>query len=167
MNDDDLTGQVLQAYKVAESAHRGQRRFSDEPYINHCLATLRILEAMGIEDSEMLMAALLHDVVEDAKITLDQITNLFGTNVSFIVDGVSQFEAQDITHDKPLDLDKESLIACPAKAVSAANTAACSSADNSKIACSNSASDMASPVEQPAIRNIDIINNVIKINFFI
>ncbi|OGM14051.1 hypothetical protein A3D84_03005 [Candidatus Woesebacteria bacterium RIFCSPHIGHO2_02_FULL_42_20] len=96
MNDDDLTGQVLQAYKVAESAHRGQRRFSDEPYINHCLATLRILEAMGIEDSEMLMAALLHDVVEDdTGINLAALEQEFGNSVAQLVDGVTKLHTGD------------------------------------------------------------------------
>ncbi|OGM09023.1 hypothetical protein A2W13_00515 [Candidatus Woesebacteria bacterium RBG_16_36_11] len=96
------------ALKIAERCHAGKFRYSGESYIEHPKEVARIIyEEWGIHSEDLICSAFLHDVVEDAKITLDQITNLFGTNVSFIVDGVSQFEAQDITHDKPLDLDKE------------------------------------------------------------
>src|ERR1700738_4266469 len=72
----DLT--LLQsAYDVAEEKHRGQRRKSGDPYITHPLAVATILAELGM-DTTTLMAALLHDTVEDTGLTLDDITGEFG-----------------------------------------------------------------------------------------
>lgn len=71
----------------ARTAHEGQtRRFSGEPYIVHPLAVKRLLEAAGVVDEVVLSAALLHDVVEDTKYTLEDVRNLAGDKVAGIVD---------------------------------------------------------------------------------
>ena len=55
---------IQRAYRVAEEAHRGQKRNSGEPYINHCLAVAQILAEMRVPP-EVLAAGLLHDTVDD------------------------------------------------------------------------------------------------------
>ena len=96
------------ALKLAEKCHEGKFRFSGEAYIEHPKEVARIIyEEWGIHNEDLICSAYLHDAVEDSKVSLEEITELFGTNVSFIVDGVSQFEPYDISHDKPLDPDEE------------------------------------------------------------
>src|SRR5688572_10565546 len=86
----DLT--LLQrAYDVAEAAHSGQKRKSGDPYITHPLAVATILAGLGM-DTTTLVAALLHDTVEDTGITLDSITADFGSEVAHLVDGVTQID---------------------------------------------------------------------------
>ena len=63
--------QIQDAFLVARDAHEGQSRSSGEPYITHPVAVARILAEMHL-DHETLMAALLHDVIEDTPITKDQ-----------------------------------------------------------------------------------------------
>ncbi len=80
---------IEEAYRLAESAHEGQLRVSGEPYICHPVAVATILVELGM-DSESIMAALLHDVVEDTDITLEQVKKKFGTDVAQMVDGVTK-----------------------------------------------------------------------------
>ena len=80
---------IQRAYIVAEEAHRGQKRISGEPYINHCLAVAQILADLRVPP-EVLAAGLLHDTVEDTTITLDQIQRDFGDVVASLVDGVTK-----------------------------------------------------------------------------
>ncbi|WP_293267892.1 RelA/SpoT family protein [Neptunomonas sp.] len=80
---------VRRAYFYAEQAHDGQRRKSGEPYVTHPLAVSSILATMHM-DHQSLMAAMLHDVIEDTDISYDGIENQFGTSVADIVDGVSK-----------------------------------------------------------------------------
>ncbi len=85
---------ILEAFALADEAHEGQTRVSGEPYIMHPLAVAEILAHLQI-DVVTLIAALLHDVVEDTKYTKDNLENLFGVDVAFLVDGVTklnQFE---------------------------------------------------------------------------
>ncbi|HZB21653.1 MAG TPA: bifunctional (p)ppGpp synthetase/guanosine-3',5'-bis(diphosphate) 3'-pyrophosphohydrolase [Blastococcus sp.] len=86
----DLT--LLQrAYDVAETAHSGQKRKSGDPYITHPLAVATILAGLGM-DTTTLVAALLHDTVEDTGVTLDSITADFGSEVTHLVDGVTKID---------------------------------------------------------------------------
>src|SRR3984893_4500795 len=86
----DLT--LLQsAYDVAEECHRGQLRKSGDPYITHPLAVATILAELGM-DTTTLVAALLHDTVEDTGLTLDDITGEFGSEVAHLVDGVTKLD---------------------------------------------------------------------------
>lgn len=80
---------VVRAYQYARDGHQGQFRHSGEPYITHPLAVAFILADMRM-DAEGLMAALLHDVIEDTPATRFQLTRRFGRTVSALVDGVSK-----------------------------------------------------------------------------
>ncbi|EAT13023.1 bifunctional (p)ppGpp synthetase/guanosine-3',5'-bis(diphosphate) 3'-pyrophosphohydrolase [Bermanella marisrubri] len=91
--------QVCRAYYYAEQAHEGQFRRSGDPYIVHPLAVANILSEMHM-DSQSLMAAMLHDVIEDTAVPKDALKDQFGETVSELVDGVSKlthikFESQE------------------------------------------------------------------------
>ena len=77
------------AYRLAEEKHSGQFRQSGEPYIVHPLAVATIVAELGM-DTESVMAALLHDVVEDTDVTLEQIEKLFGKEIASLVDGLTK-----------------------------------------------------------------------------
>lgn len=77
------------AYDFAEKAHEGQYRKSGEPYIYHPVAVAEILLSLEM-DVTTLVAALLHDVVEDTGVTLEQIKETFGETVALLVDGVTK-----------------------------------------------------------------------------
>ncbi|AJT63973.1 GTP pyrophosphokinase [Streptomyces lydicus] len=85
---------LSKAYVLAESSHRGQMRKSGEPYITHPLAVTLILAELGAETTT-LTASLLHDTVEDTEVTLDQVREQFGAEVSYLVDGVTKLEKVD------------------------------------------------------------------------
>ncbi|MDO0925398.1 HD domain-containing protein [Streptomyces sp. TG1A-8] len=85
---------LRRAYVLAESSHRGQMRKSGEPYITHPLAVTLILAELGAETTT-LTASLLHDTVEDTEVTLDQVREQFGEEVSYLVDGVTKLEKVD------------------------------------------------------------------------
>ena len=80
-----------EAYRFSEAAHAGQTRQSGEPYISHPLAVTEILAGWHM-DSQALMAALLHDVMEDTSITKDEIADSFGKPVAELVDGLSKLD---------------------------------------------------------------------------
>ena len=85
----DQIKQVRRAYRFGAEAHDGQTRKSGEPYIQHPLAVANILAKMHM-DHETLVAAMLHDVVEDTAIIVDRISDEFGSEVAQIVDGLSK-----------------------------------------------------------------------------
>ena len=80
---------IERAYQFSEKCHLGQMRQSGDPYITHPLAVANILADMRM-DHESLMAALLHDVIEDTGVTKGQISRRFGRTVADLVDGVSK-----------------------------------------------------------------------------
>ena len=82
---------VAEAYAFSDFAHQGQMRASGEEYITHPLAVAGICASWKL-DAQALMAALLHDVVEDTGITKDHIAAKFGTPVADLVDGVSKLD---------------------------------------------------------------------------
>jgi len=82
---------IRRGYVVAAEWHSGQMRMSGEPYITHPLATAQILAELGM-DTTTLVAALLHDTVEDTSYTLQQLRQDFGGEVALLVDGVTKFE---------------------------------------------------------------------------
>ena len=86
---DDECDQIMKAFTLADKAHEGQFRASGEPYIMHPLAVAEILAHLQI-DYITLIAALLHDVVEDTEYTKEDIEKLFGAEVAFLVDGVTK-----------------------------------------------------------------------------
>ena len=82
---------VQDAYDFAFSAHQGQRRRSGEPYITHPVAVADLLADLRL-DSQTLIAAILHDVMEDTPTLKDEITERFGQEVAELVDGVSKLD---------------------------------------------------------------------------
>ncbi len=89
---------IEKAYRKAEIAHAGQSRKSGEPYFTHCVAVAYILAEMKL-DAEAIAAALMHDLVEDTNISVDELRNEFGKNVAHIVDGVSKLKNLPIKVD--------------------------------------------------------------------
>ena len=87
--DANQVKKVERAYRFAEQSHSGQMRQSGDPYITHPLAVANILADMRL-DHESLMAALLHDVIEDTGVSKGQISRRFGRIVADLVDGVSK-----------------------------------------------------------------------------
>ena len=80
---------IDKAFEVANSFHQGQLRRSGEPYIIHPIAVANILVDLGM-DYQSIVAALLHDVVEDTDYTIEQLTEEFGEDVAVLVDGVTK-----------------------------------------------------------------------------
>lgn len=87
--DNEQIEKIYQAYLMALEAHREQKRSSGEPYITHPVAVACILADMHM-DAQSLMAALLHDVIEDTGISKEAIATQFGQSVAELVDGVSK-----------------------------------------------------------------------------
>ena len=83
------TDMIEKAYRMANDAHKDARRRSGEPYICHPLAVARLVLDLGM-DTESIAAALLHDVVEDTPITIDEVKSAFGAEVALLVDGVTK-----------------------------------------------------------------------------
>src|SRR3954469_3382824 len=79
------------AYDTAEKHHRGQMRKSGDPYITHPLAVTTILADIGMTEPT-LVAALLHDTIEDTAYTLDELRTDFGDEVALLVDGVTKLD---------------------------------------------------------------------------
>ena len=77
------------AYELAKKAHEGQVRSSGDQYISHPIAVAIILVGLGM-DSDTIIGALLHDVVEDTSVTLEDIEKQFGADVAELVDGVTK-----------------------------------------------------------------------------
>jgi guanosine-3',5'-bis(diphosphate) 3'-pyrophosphohydrolase len=82
---------IERAYLVAEKAHGTQTRKSGDPYITHPLAVATILADIGMTEPT-LVAALLHDTVEDTSYTLEELRNDFGEEVALLVDGVTKLD---------------------------------------------------------------------------
>ena len=80
---------ITRAYSMAEEAHLEQTRHSGEPYIAHCIAVASILAELRVP-TEVIVAGLLHDTVEDTTITLADIRREFGDTVKILVDGVTK-----------------------------------------------------------------------------
>jgi guanosine-3',5'-bis(diphosphate) 3'-pyrophosphohydrolase len=80
---------IKRAYRIAEDAHKEQKRASGEPYISHCVAVAAILADLRMPP-DVLAAGLLHDTVEDTNMTLDEINDNFGPEVAYLVDGVTK-----------------------------------------------------------------------------
>ncbi|TLX48753.1 guanosine-3',5'-bis(diphosphate) 3'-diphosphatase [Pseudoalteromonas phenolica] len=82
---------VQKAYVVAREAHEGQTRSSGEPYITHPVEVTQILASMRL-DHETLMAALMHDVIEDTDFSKQDLAEIFGNTVAELVEGVSKLD---------------------------------------------------------------------------
>ncbi len=82
---------ILEAYRFSEEAHQGQNRLSGEPYITHPLAVAGALAEWRL-DAQAIIAALLHDVMEDTAVSKTEIVERFGSQVAELVDGLSKLE---------------------------------------------------------------------------
>ena len=87
VNDEE----IARAYSVAKDAHQGQLRKSGEEYITHPVAVAEILANLGLNPATII-AALLHDTVEDTKYSLDQMRKDFGDEIANLVDGVTKLD---------------------------------------------------------------------------
>ncbi len=103
---DDIT-MIDKAYETARNFHKDQLRKSGEPYIIHPLCVAIILADMEM-DKETIVAGLLHDVVEDTIMTIDELEKAFGPEVALLVDGVTKLSLIQYSTDK-LDLQAENL----------------------------------------------------------
>ncbi|HOB28155.1 MAG: bifunctional (p)ppGpp synthetase/guanosine-3',5'-bis(diphosphate) 3'-pyrophosphohydrolase [Dethiobacteria bacterium] len=92
--DDEDWALVEKAYAFAYQAHTGQRRESGESYITHPLGVAMILAELGL-DLTTIIAGLLHDVVEDTAVTLEEIKEIFGEEIATLVDGVTKLSRLD------------------------------------------------------------------------
>ncbi len=95
---------IEQAYLFANEAHAGQVRKSGQPYIVHPISVAYILVELGM-DTECIVAALLHDVIEDTPVALDEVIERFGKRISVLIDGVTKLEK--ITHSSREGLSRE------------------------------------------------------------
>ena len=82
---------IDKAYNLARDAHDGQLRYSGQPYIIHPVAVAAILVDLCM-DYQSVVAALLHDTVEDTDISVEYVKNEFGEDVAMLVEGVTKLE---------------------------------------------------------------------------
>ena len=89
--DDAQRAQLRRAWAIGAAAHAGQTRKSGEPYITHPVAVSQVLAELGL-DLETLVAAILHDTIEDTPLTRADVAAQFGETVAELVDGVTKLE---------------------------------------------------------------------------
>ena len=93
-------GRVRDAYEYAVKLHEGQKRRDGSPYVTHCVATAEIIAEQGL-DEDSIVAALLHDVIEDTPATYDDVKRQFGATVADIVEGVTKLtRVQYTSHEE-------------------------------------------------------------------
>ncbi len=90
---------IYKAYDISREAHKEQKRNSGEPYIIHPLCVAIILAQLEM-DKETIVAGILHDVVEDTRYTVEDITELFGEEIALLVDGVTKLTKINYMADK-------------------------------------------------------------------
>lgn len=95
---------ITRAYHLADDAHKDQKRISGTPYITHPLAVATTVAGMQM-DTDSICAALLHDVVEDTSYSREDITNLFGEQVSLLVDGVTKLDKIEFSNKEERDME--------------------------------------------------------------
>lgn len=101
------TTMIEKAYRIADEAHRGQKRKSGEPYIIHPLCVGIILAELEM-DKETIAAGILHDVVEDTVMTTEQLAEEFSPEIALLVDGVTKLTKLNFSQDK-IELQAENL----------------------------------------------------------
>lgn len=89
MYNDESVEKIIDAYYIAEDAHKDQKRSSGEPFIVHPVQVAHILMDLGL-DADTVAAGLLHDVIEDTDVELDEIEDKFGHEIAMLVDGVTK-----------------------------------------------------------------------------
>ncbi|MBO4447549.1 MAG: bifunctional (p)ppGpp synthetase/guanosine-3',5'-bis(diphosphate) 3'-pyrophosphohydrolase [Bacteroidales bacterium] len=99
---EDLS-RIRRAFEFARAAHEGQKRMSGEPYIMHPIAVARIVAKELELDANPVIAAFLHDVVEDTDATIEDIRTQFGDDVAFLVDAVTKRKKEKYEYTKQVD----------------------------------------------------------------
>lgn len=94
---------LQRAFELAREAHKEQKRKSGEPYIIHPIAVARIAAVELGLDANSVCAAFLHDVVEDTPMTVEEIGEMFGSDVAFLVDVVTKKKKSKFTTSKQVD----------------------------------------------------------------
>ena len=97
---------VRKAYRVANDAHLGMERDSGEPYISHPLEVARILANLNL-DPVTVAAGLLHDVLEDTRVSHDDLLKEFGEEITALVDGVSKIKSMKWTETPQTQKEKQ------------------------------------------------------------
>ncbi|HEX7814899.1 bifunctional (p)ppGpp synthetase/guanosine-3',5'-bis(diphosphate) 3'-pyrophosphohydrolase [Dyella sp.] len=95
---------VIRAYEVGAAAHEGQTRKSGEPYITHPVAVAGILAELGL-DAETIIAAILHDTLEDTQLSRTELTAEFGETVTELVDGVTKLDKMRFSSRQEADAE--------------------------------------------------------------
>ncbi|MCM1171956.1 MAG: bifunctional (p)ppGpp synthetase/guanosine-3',5'-bis(diphosphate) 3'-pyrophosphohydrolase [Clostridium sp.] len=98
---------IEKAYRIAYEAHKEQKRKSGEPYIIHPLCVALILAELEL-DKETIVGGILHDVVEDTVMTIEEIAKEFSDEVALLVDGVTKLTQLDLSQDK-IEIQAENL----------------------------------------------------------
>ena len=94
---------IKDAYALAEQAHEGQKRKTGQPYIIHPIAVANIAAEELELDANTVIAAFLHDVVEDTPYTVEDIRERFGDDVAFLVDAVTKRKKEKYKNTKQVD----------------------------------------------------------------
>ena len=104
--------QIIKAYEYSKKAHEGQKRRSGEPYITHPLSVADILIDLDM-DQESIITALLHDVVEDTPVSLQDIEKEFGKTIAFLLDGVTKISRMNFrnTYQKQSENIRKMIVA--------------------------------------------------------
>lgn len=100
----DQVERVLRAYHVGDRAHAGQARKSGEPYITHPIAVAGILAELGL-DAETIIAAILHDTLEDTHLSRPELAAEFGEAVAELVDGVTKLDKMRFSNRQEADAE--------------------------------------------------------------
>ncbi len=101
--DEEEIERIRKGFEFACQAHSAQRRKSGEPYIIHPIAVARIIAEELELDADAIIAAFLHDVVEDTDYTIEDIRNMFGSGVAFLVNVVTKQKKDEYEHSKQVD----------------------------------------------------------------
>nr|WP_208399609.1 bifunctional (p)ppGpp synthetase/guanosine-3',5'-bis(diphosphate) 3'-pyrophosphohydrolase [Dyella sp. SG562] len=100
----EQVARVLRAYEVGAQAHEGQARKSGEPYITHPVAVAGILAELGL-DAETIIAAILHDTLEDTALSRAELAGEFGETVADLVDGVTKLDKMRFSSRQEADAE--------------------------------------------------------------
>ena len=106
ITDKEELSVIKEAYEFANKKHFGQKRLSGEDYIVHPLNVAYILTRIKA-DFETLSAALLHDVVEDCNVSIDEIKMKFGPSIAFLVDGVTKISKLNFSRDNESTINNQ------------------------------------------------------------
>jgi guanosine-3',5'-bis(diphosphate) 3'-pyrophosphohydrolase len=100
----DQVERVVRAYRIGAVAHAGQARKSGEPYITHPIAVAGILAELGL-DAETIIAAILHDTLEDTQLSRAELAGEFGETVAELVDGVTKLDKMRFSNRQEADAE--------------------------------------------------------------